>query len=321
VTPRCAAPKDNVAHYPVRSGGGAHGEPSAFVRGSRRALRRRLDAPPALRVVRRGPPSATKRRAGRAPLDHRPSSFVRGLRSADGAVGSRAPRTVLRHRWTRLRREIEGSGRLERPSLRQTALARLPGPILGILDGCEAADAVHLRNEVVSFLCAEDREALVPCLVQLLRATAEEPARTLRASSSLGTLRRHSVHLLRKRLELPERSADDWSIPLPAGCRCELCGTLEAFLSDPARERLEWRLAKQGRQHVHRRLDAYELPVRHETRRSGRPYTLVLSKTRALFEREARERRSLRADLEWLAAAGTGSSTRRPPGTTTKTQT
>jgi hypothetical protein len=52
---------------------------------------------------------------------------------------------------------------------------------------------------------------------------------------------------------------------------------------------------------VHGRLDAHELPVRHETRRSGRPFSLVLSKTSALFEREAAERRSWQADLEWLA--------------------
>jgi hypothetical protein len=41
--------------------------------------------------------------------------------------------------------------------------------------------------------------------------------------------------------------------------------------------------------------------VRHETRRVGRPYTLELTKTEALFEREAAERRSRRADLDWLA--------------------
>jgi hypothetical protein len=54
--------------------------------------------------------------------------------------------------------------------------------------------------------------------------------------------------------------------------------------------------------HVHQRLDAHELPVRHETRRSGSPYALVLTKTEDLFAREAAERRSLQADLEWLAS-------------------
>jgi hypothetical protein len=40
--------------------------------------------------------------------------------------------------------------------------------------------------------------------------------------------------------------------------------------------------------------------VHHQTRRSGRPYTLVLRKTDALFEREQEARRRDQADLAWL---------------------
>jgi hypothetical protein len=43
-----------------------------------------------------------------------------------------------------------------------------------------------------------------------------------------------------------------------------------------------------------------ELPVTHQTRRSGRPYTLVLTKTDALFERERQARRRDEDDLAWL---------------------
>lgn len=43
-----------------------------------------------------------------------------------------------------------------------------------------------------------------------------------------------------------------------------------------------------------------ELPVDHKTRRSGRPYTLVLTETPAIFEHEARARRRDAADLRWL---------------------
>ena len=46
--------------------------------------------------------------------------------------------------------------------------------------------------------------------------------------------------------------------------------------------------------------------MRHETRRSGRPYTLILSKTEELFEREARERRSWQSDLARLGRLGVG---------------
>ena len=110
--------------------------------------------------------------------------------------------------------------------------------------------------------------------------------------------------MLATRLAPPPRAPDDWSVALPTGCHCSLCRRLGAFLSAPTQQRLEWPLAKAGRQHVHQRIDHHELPVRHETRRSGSPYTLVLEKTKALFSREVAARRTWQADLDWLSAAG-----------------
>ena len=96
------------------------------------------------------------------------------------------------------------------------------------------------------------------------------------------------------------RTARHTSIPLPAGCSCDLCQVLGGFLGDPARRSFEWPLAEKGRGHVHRRIDGAELPVRHTTRRTGRPYTLVLTKTDDIFHREQDARRRDRADLTWL---------------------
>jgi len=74
------------------------------------------------------------------------------------------------------------------------------------------------------------------------------------------------------------------------------------FLEDPNRCTFEWPLARQRRQHVYSRIDAAELPVGHVTRRKGRPYTLVLHKTGALFAREQEARARDETDLERLAA-------------------
>ena len=46
----------------------------------------------------------------------------------------------------------------------------------------------------------------------------------------------------------------------------------------------EWPLAKDRRAHVHGVRESHDLPVSHQTRRSGPPYTLVLRKTEALFQ-------------------------------------
>ncbi len=77
---------------------------------------------------------------------------------------------------------------------------------------------------------------------------------------------------------------------------------MRVFLADPDRRTLEWPLAEKRRQHVHSRIDAAELPVSHVTRRQGRPYTLVLHKTDALFADELKKRARDQADLDWLAA-------------------
>ena len=108
---------------------------------------------------------------------------------------------------------------------------------------------------------------------------------------------------LRAQLARPQRASGDWSIGLPAGgCTCDLCDTLRVFLEDKSRRTFEWPLAQQGRRHVHSRIDAAELPVTHQTRRQGCPYTLVLKKTEALFAQEQEARIRDETDLEWLAA-------------------
>ena len=100
----------------------------------------------------------------------------------------------------------------------------------------------------------------------------------------------------------PLRDEDDWSIGW-TGCGCGLCDTLGAFLGSRTRRILEWPLATDGRRHVHTRIDSAGLPVRHQTRRQGRPYTLVLTKTDELFTREKDTRHKAVTDLAWLTSA------------------
>jgi hypothetical protein len=51
---------------------------------------------------------------------------------------------------------------------------------------------------------------------------------------------------------------------------------------------------------VGHRVDAAELPVRHEACRTARPYKLALTKSGALFEHELRKRDDDRQDLVWI---------------------
>jgi hypothetical protein len=135
-----------------------------------------------------------------------------------------------------------------------------------------------------------------------LRAAAKAARKGARGAAGFGDLAADCAARLRARLARPQRASGDWSIELPAGgCACELCGALRGFAEDNSRRTCEWPLAQQGRQHVHSRIDAAELPVTHVTRRQGRPYTLVLTKTDALFTREQEARTRDETDLEWLS--------------------
>jgi len=98
----------------------------------------------------------------------------------------------------------------------------------------------------------------------------------------------------------PVRDEQDWSIDVSRICRCRLCGALAEFLRASNQRQREWPLAKNERSHVHGVIDAYAFPVTHVTRRQGRPFTLVLTKTDALFDREAAERARWDRDVKWL---------------------
>jgi hypothetical protein len=88
----------------------------------------------------------------------------------------------------------------------------------------------------------------------------------------------------------PARVPGDWTISTKLGCTCDLCARLGQFLRAANAPQLEWPLAKDRRAHVHGTITSYELPITHVTRRIGSPYTLVLTKTRGLFARDAAER-------------------------------
>jgi hypothetical protein len=227
-------------------------------------------------------------------------ALCRALRKTD--VKTAAAQPLLDASWRWLRKRLARPSLERRPTVRRELFKRLPGPTLGVIHGTIVADAAELRGEIVSFLGADENDVLVPFGVRVVRLAIQKKADD--ALSALEPLRQHCILQLESRLATPPRDADDWSVRAPRSCDCDLCDTLHAFLDASDRRTFEWPLAKQRRQHVHRAIDALELPVRHETRRKGSPHTLVLTKTPALFDRDAEERRAWTTDLEFLAGSG-----------------
>ncbi|QDO89531.1 hypothetical protein FNH13_15295 [Ornithinimicrobium ciconiae] len=122
-------------------------------------------------------------------------------------------------------------------------------------------------------------DRVLPLLVSAVRSH-EPPSNT-----AMRALFTHLHDLLTEVLARPQRESDDWSIPWTS-TGGEDADKLARFLASATQRTLEWPLAAPRRQSVHHWIDEATLPVRHLTRRRGRPYTLVLTKTDELFSRE-----------------------------------
>ena len=220
---------------------------------------------------------------------------------ATGSAGTATARRLLDLAWERIGKDIRSSLALSPPSYRDSQLSDLGRPLAAVLAAATAIGAVSMRDTVTGYVRQQD-DAVTVLEVSALRAAAATPGSDAHGDAGLDVLASDCEARQRARLARPEREAGDWSVELPAGgCACDLCGTLRTFLTDKNRRTFEWPLAKDGRQHVHSRVDGAELPVAHLTRRQGRPYTLVLKKTDALFAREQQARASDETDLAWLA--------------------
>jgi len=218
---------------------------------------------------------------------------------AAGHTGTAAARLLVQSSWSWLRQALGQRREIPRPSRRDEALTGLAKPIGAVLEASAVIGSADLRDAAIGFL-GVDGEDLLSCLMPVLRG-AKGLTWATRTAAGLDALAEQTAALLTERLARPPRSSEDWSIEVPTGCGCDLCGTLGRFLAAPATRTLEWPLRQDGRKHVHGTIDGAELPVHHQTRRTGRPYTLVLTKTDDVFDRERLARSRDEADLAWLS--------------------
>jgi hypothetical protein len=214
-----------------------------------------------------------------------------GLCETLRATGSpEVARLLAARAWTWLADQLQLWTTTARSDSRLRQLEMLSSPLVRLL---EAADDT-LRDEIAGAL-REYGDNVLECLMPALRL-----AHTRRAEG-LDTIARDCADRLRAIIAQPPRDADDWSIDW-SGDGCELCDTLGTFLGSRSGRIFEWPLAASGRAHVHGLIDSADLPVRHETRRRGRPYTLVLTKTDELFTRATDARHKAETDLAWLTS-------------------
>jgi hypothetical protein len=222
-------------------------------------------------------------------------ALAAALCTRSGDEGVELVRGITHAQWRWLDARLDGwiKPPLSRHSIK--SIENAGRPILGLLAAAAVAVDHDLQSMIVERLTTERGYPVVGALA-VLRAGSLHGAAIL----GLDPLREHWTRALTALVATPPRAPGDWSITTKLGCKCELCARLGQFLRAANQQQLEWPLAEARRAHVHGTITSYELPVTHATRRIGSPYTLVLTKTRALFTRDAAERATWARDLAWL---------------------
>lgn len=226
-------------------------------------------------------------------------ALCRGLCAAVAADGPALAHWLLVQQWRWMAAYLKEIRKHLRPKDLPSVLSPACGPLLALIESSRIAEQPELHAQIIEYLI-DDAGLPLEQRLGLLREAHERVAAEVLPDLGLAPVHAQCAQALAGRLKAPARAAGDWSITAPVSCPRELSSTLLPFLRDPDRVRLEWPLAEAGRSQVHNLIEAHDLPVRHSTRRSGRPYTLILEKTPALFERDAADRRLWQAGLQWL---------------------
>ena len=216
------------------------------------------------------------------------AALSRGLRSHD-AAGVVA--WVVDWLWADLRKAIDSWLAHRNIGQREKRLTEFGPAVAAVLAVADDDSALAVGHELA---------ALSPSSLPLLMAALHESATPF--SPALAAVADSARGHLAELLAQPRRADDDWSIAWtsPGGADPD---RLAEFLHASHERVLEWPIAQARRQTIHRLIDDAGLPVTHITRRVGRPFTLVLTKTKALFDRETDARRRAEAYLTWLNTA------------------
>ena len=197
---------------------------------------------------------------------------------------------------------LDKEDRLTPPSLAQliAAMKKLCGPAGG--ERAASVMAAHPARFDPLLL-------LTPALDSMLGKFRGKPG----LSPAAALLWRHcAASLLSRSVHSPAPPAD-WSQRMKIACNCADCRELQAFSAHPAERVHHFRVNKDRRQHLHRKIEDHGLDMTHVTDRKGSPQTLVCEKTRRRFDlREAQYRADLAAFKTLIAIAQAAACTADP---------
>ena len=173
--------------------------------------------------------------------------------------------------------------RLTPPSLAQliVAVEKLCGPAGGGRAGSVMAAHPAIFDPLL---------LLTPALDSMLGKIRNKAG----SSPAAALLWRHCTASLLSRSARSPAPPADWSQPMKIACNCADCRELQQFSANPAERVYHFRVNKDRRQHLHRKIEDHGLDMTHVTDRKGSPQTLVCEKTRRRFDLKGAQ---YRADL------------------------
>lgn len=147
-------------------------------------------------------------------------------------------------------------------------------------------DAKQLQEEVLLAIISDDN-VFDP---RTLLAPFQAKLHTLgKFNQKLFSLWEHaSTHLLNKS-EYPPAPPTNWTQKVQIKCSCEDCKCLVKFAQDPMMTVHRFKVGQDRRNHISTILRQYRMDVSTETEETGRPYTLVCTKTRQSYQEKCNQ--------------------------------
>lgn len=150
-------------------------------------------------------------------------------------------------------------------------------------------DAARLDRFIAHMLanpkCYSLRHVLAPA-VKAIHSWIQPDSPGIAASQRM---REHVLAELRQATAAPIEPPVDWRREAELKCTCADCRELVEFLRSPVEQVHRFAVRQERRQHLHQQIDAHGFDLTHETLRRGSPQTLVCTKTRASYERRAKQ--------------------------------
>ena len=188
------------------------------------------------------------------------------------------------------------------PEPQRTALYRVPAnPVdaTSVADLMTAASLIDsgLAEHAAARLLAWPADQGIDALLLPAVCRLREVART-RDDPAVERLRAACLAHLRARMAQPLEAPRDWTRANKLRCACPYCTALGAFLARPDQKQWTLKAAETHRAHVSRTISENACDADVATVRTGRPHSLVCTKSQASYERRVKQRKQ---DIEWAA--------------------